>query len=41
MASEKNIREANRWLQTANEDLEIAQILLDSRKYPFACFHAQ
>lgn len=41
MANVKNIHEAKRWLQTASEDLEIAQILLDSGKFPFACFHAQ
>ena len=41
MANEKSIKEAKRWLETACEDLEIAQILFENKKFPSACFHAQ
>ncbi len=41
MSSEKRKTEARRWLQTAQEDLEIARILFDKTKYSSSCFHAQ
>ena len=41
MSSGKNIHEAERWLQTAGEDLEAAQVLREAGKYAHACFIAQ
>ena len=41
MSTEKNIREAHRWLKTAESDLEVAVILLDKHRYSHSCFHSQ
>lgn len=41
MSAEKNIREASRWLTTADGDLEAAVILKESGKFAHSCFHAQ
>ena len=41
MSRSKNQREAERWLQTAEEDLEAAELLLDAGKYAHCCFLAQ
>jgi HEPN domain-containing protein len=38
---EKNREEAGRWLDTGRSDLETAKILLESRRFAHACFHAQ
>jgi HEPN domain-containing protein len=41
MSLDKNIHESERWLQTAKEDFQAAQVLLDSGLYAHACFLAQ
>jgi HEPN domain-containing protein len=41
MSAEKNIREASRWLTTADGDLEAAVILKETGKFAHSCFHAQ
>ena len=41
MSTEKNRKEADRWLSTAHDDLDTAKILKDNKKYAHACFHAQ
>jgi HEPN domain-containing protein len=41
MSHPKNRHQAERWLQTAEEDLQAAQVLLDAKMYAQACFYAQ
>ena len=41
MSDEKNLREAGRWLSTADDDLASARILEKNGQYAHACFHAQ
>ena len=41
MSTEKNAREASRWLTTADSDLDTATILRQSGKFAHSCFHAQ
>ena len=41
MSQSKNRHQAERWLQTAAEDLHAAQVLLEGRMYAQACFYAQ
>lgn len=41
MSTEKNKKEAQRWLTTAEDDLESAQILKKKAKFAHACFHSQ
>ena len=41
MSLEKNRQEAERWLKTAEGDLETASILLENSKFALSCFHAQ
>ena len=41
MSTEKNRIEANRWLHTADDDLDSAIILKENRKFSHSCFHAQ
>ena len=41
MSHEKNFQEAERWLITAEGDLEAAVILQKNHKYPHSCFHSQ
>lgn len=41
MSTEKNIREASRWIKTAEDDLDSAEILKKNDKYAHACFHCQ
>ena len=41
MSTEKNIREAIRWLKTAEDDLDSARILKDNGKHAHSCFHSQ
>jgi HEPN domain-containing protein len=41
MSLDKNRHEADRWLQTAKEDIQAAQVLLDGGLYAHACFLAQ
>ena len=41
MSQSKNRHEAQRWLQTAREDLQAAEVLLKAKMYAPACFHAQ
>ena len=41
MSTEKNRKEAERWLSTADDDLDTASILKKNKKYAHACFHAQ
>lgn len=41
MSQSANRHEAERWLQTAKEDLEAAQTLADHKMYAQACFYAQ
>ncbi len=38
MSREKNLKEATRWLNTAKEDIEAANILKEAGKYAHACF---
>jgi len=37
----KNPEEALRWLETAKDDLDAAQIMLQNNKFSHACFHSQ
>ena len=41
MSTEKNIREAIRWLSTAEDDNDSAVILKENGKFAHSCFHAQ
>ncbi len=41
MSLANNRREAERWLQTAEEDLQAAHVLMQAGAYPQACFYAQ
>jgi HEPN domain-containing protein len=41
MSVDKQTHEAQRWLETAEEDLEAARVLLRAEKYSHACFLAQ
>lgn len=41
MSVDKQTHEAARWLETAEEDLEAARVLLRGGKYSHACFLAQ
>ncbi len=41
MSRAKNRAQAERWLQTAEEDLQAAQVLLNEKMYAQACFYAQ
>jgi HEPN domain-containing protein len=41
MSRTKSRHRAERWLQTAEEDLQAAQTLLDAGLYAQACFYAQ
>lgn len=41
MSIEKNIREATRWLSTAEDDNDSAIILKENGKFAHSCFHAQ
>lgn len=41
MSVKKNMYEAERWLNTANEDLEAARILLENKKFSHSCFLSQ
>lgn len=41
MSVDKQAHEAQRWLETAQEDLEAARVLLREGKYSHACFLAQ
>jgi HEPN domain-containing protein len=41
MSTEKNLKEAERWLNTAVDDLETAIILRKNKKFAHSCFHAQ
>jgi HEPN domain-containing protein len=41
MSLDKQIHESQRWLETAEEDLEAARILLREKKYSHSCFLAQ
>jgi len=41
MSTEKNRIEAQRWLHTADDDLDSAIILKENKKFAHSCFHAQ
>ena len=41
MSQRKNRWQAERWLQTAREDLEAAEVLAEHEKFAPACFHAE
>jgi HEPN domain-containing protein len=41
MSIEKNREEALRWIRTAKDDLDTAEVLRENGKYSHACFHAQ
>jgi HEPN domain-containing protein len=41
MSTEACRYEAERWLDTAKDDLDSAKILMNSGKFAHACFHAQ
>ena len=41
MSLDKNQHEAERWLKTAKDDIESANILMTNGKYAHACFHCQ
>ncbi len=41
MSDEKNLKEAMRWLSTADDDLSSARILEKNGQFAHACFHAQ
>jgi HEPN domain-containing protein len=41
MSESKNFMEAQRWLITAEDDLDTAKILYEKGKYAHACFHTQ
>jgi len=40
MSLEKNRREAERWLKTAEGDLETAVVLFKNKKFAHSCFHS-
>ena len=41
MSRSKNRREAERWLQTAEEDLRAAEVLMQGGSFAQACFYSQ
>jgi dTDP-4-amino-4,6-dideoxygalactose transaminase len=41
MSQSKNRRKAERWLQTAEEDLRAAELLMQGRAFAQACFYSQ
>lgn len=41
MSAEHNYKESKRWLETAQDDLQTAQVLLENKRFSHACFHAQ
>lgn len=41
MSSEKSRSEALRWIKTAEDDLDSADILLRNKKFAHSCFHSQ
>jgi HEPN domain-containing protein len=41
MSQEKERHEAERWIETAEEDLDAARKLIETQKYSHACFLAQ
>jgi HEPN domain-containing protein len=41
MSVEKNRIEAQRWLKTAQGDLESALVLMKNKRYAHSCFHSQ
>lgn len=41
MSQSKNRHQAERWLRTAEEDMQAARLLGDSEMYAQACFYAQ
>ena len=41
MSVEKNRTEAERWIKTAEGDLETAVVLMKNNRYAHACFHSQ
>ncbi len=41
MSRDKEVYEARRWFDTAMEDLEAAQAIMDKEKFSHACFIAQ
>jgi HEPN domain-containing protein len=41
MSIEKSLREALRWLKTAEDDLDAAIVLEENGKFPQSCFHCQ
>jgi HEPN domain-containing protein len=41
MSRDKEVYEAKRWVDTAEEDLEAARALMDKEKFSHACFFAQ
>ncbi len=41
MSGERNKHEAERWLNTAKEDIEAASILFNNKKFSHACFLSQ
>lgn len=41
MSKEKNKQEADRWLRTAQDDLDTAVILKEKGKFAHSCFHSQ
>ncbi len=41
MSIEKNRQEADRWLRTAEDDLDTSIVLKNNSKFAHSCFHAQ
>ena len=41
MSIEKNRQEADRWLRTAEDDLDTSIVLKNNGKFAHSCFHAQ
>jgi HEPN domain-containing protein len=41
MSAEENLREADRWMKQAEEDLKAAEVLLKGERYAQACFYSQ
>lgn len=41
MSIRKNIKESERWLNTALEDWSVAELLLNGKKYAHSCFNSQ
>jgi len=41
MSTEKNIKESARWISTAFDDLNSANILKDNGQFAHSCFHSQ